>query len=332
MPGQIGWGIIGCGKVTELKSGPAFSKVEGSSLVAVMRRNASLAADYAARHGVEEWYDDSTELIANPRVNAVYVATPPGSHMKYAIESIRAGKPVYIEKPMALNHKECDAILKEARKYNVPVFVAYYRRALPAFLKVKELIHSGAIGKALTVNVEFFKTYDDPEGEATPWRLKPEISGGGHFVDLASHLLDYLDFVFGPVNVVNSLVLNQAQKFKAEDMVMANLLLGGSIPCSLTYCFSAGKSAAKDTIEISGEKGRISFSCFNYAPVEIVTGDGHIIIPNDKPDHVQQYLIDTVVKELRGKGICNSTGESAARTNKVMDEILKDYYSSATNH
>src|SRR5213592_2609043 len=96
----VRWGIIGCGDVTEVKSGPGFQKAERSSLVAVMRRNGALAADYSRRHGVPKWYDDADALIADPEVDVVYVATPPSSHMDYALRVARAGKPVYVEKPM----------------------------------------------------------------------------------------------------------------------------------------------------------------------------------------------------------------------------------------
>jgi predicted dehydrogenase len=144
---MINWGIIGCGDVTEVKSGPAFNKVEGSRLVAVMRRNASLAEDYARRHKVPKFYSDASELIHDREVDAVYVATPPDTHAVYGIAAIEAGKPVYIEKPMALNYEECLRINEAAEKHKVPVFVAYYRRTLPGFLKVKGLIDNGAIGK-----------------------------------------------------------------------------------------------------------------------------------------------------------------------------------------
>jgi predicted dehydrogenase len=146
---MINWGIIGCGNVTEVKSGPAFNKVSGSKLLAVMRRNRELAEDYARRHNVPKVYSDAHELINDKEINAVYVATPPGSHAEYAIAALKAEKPVYIEKPMALNHTECKKINKASEKYGAPVFVAYYRRALPGFLRVKELIENGVIGKVL---------------------------------------------------------------------------------------------------------------------------------------------------------------------------------------
>ena len=100
---MINWGIIGCGDVTEVKSGPAFNKVPGSRLIAVMRRDAEKAADYASRHQVDRWYANANALIQDPDVNAIYIATPPDVHEQYALAAIKAGKPVYVEKPMALN-------------------------------------------------------------------------------------------------------------------------------------------------------------------------------------------------------------------------------------
>src|SRR5205085_8185937 len=100
---KINWGIIGCGDVTEVKSGPAFNKVKNSSLVAVMRRNAVKAKDYAQRHNVPKWYTDANDLIADPKINAIYIATPPSSHEKYTLAVLDAGKPVYVEKPMSID-------------------------------------------------------------------------------------------------------------------------------------------------------------------------------------------------------------------------------------
>ena len=128
---RIRWGIIGCGDVTEVKSGPAFAKADGSALVAVMRRTAELAEDYARRHGVPRWYADAEALVRDPEVDAVYVATPPSSHREYVLLAARHDKPVYVEKPMAMNHRECLDMVAACRDAGVPLFVAYYRRALP---------------------------------------------------------------------------------------------------------------------------------------------------------------------------------------------------------
>ena len=189
---DIRWGIIGCGAVTEVKSGPGLQKAERSRLVAVMRRNASLAEDYARRHGVPRWYSDARDLLADPEVDAVYVATPPSTHREYARLAAAAGKPVYVEKPMARTHAECLEMIAACREAGVALYVAYYRRAQPRFLKVRDLLAAGAIGAPRSVTVTLHQPPPAPVArpEDLPWRVRPEISGGGLFVDLGSHTLD----------------------------------------------------------------------------------------------------------------------------------------------
>ena len=131
----IKWGFIGCGEVTKYKSGPAFQKIENSEVVAVMSRNGDKAKTYAKERGIPKWYDDAQELIDDEEVNAVYIATPPSSHATYAIMSMKAGKPVYIEKPMAVTYEECCRINRISQETGVPCFVAYYRRYLPSTFK-----------------------------------------------------------------------------------------------------------------------------------------------------------------------------------------------------
>lgn len=151
----IKWGFIGCGEVTKTKSGPAFQKVEHSEVVAVMSRDGAKAKAYAKERGIKKWYDDAQELIDDPEVNAVYIATPPSSHATYAIMSMKAGKPAYIEKPMAVTYEECTRINRISNETGVPCFVAYYRRYLPYFQKVKELVENGTIGNVINVQIRF---------------------------------------------------------------------------------------------------------------------------------------------------------------------------------
>ena len=324
---MIKWGIIGCGNVTEVKSGPAFNKVKNSELIAVMRRNAALAEDYARRHNVPKFYSDANQVINDPDINAIYVATPPGSHAEYAIRSIKAGKPVYIEKPMAVNYAECQKINEASEKYKVPVFVAYYRRTLPGFLWVKEMIANGALGKPRFVQLQLFKSPSDEEKSGKPsWHVDPDISGGGHFFDLASHQLDYLDFLFGPIRRVQSVVLNQAGLYEAEDFISAGFVFGDNIAGAGTWCFSSSPESDRDIIEIFGDKGMIRFSCFSFEPIILINNEGRKEFVNERPEHVQYYLIEQVVKTLCGEETAVSTGITAARTNRVMDKVVKEYY------
>lgn len=324
---MVNWGIIGCGNVTEVKSGPAFNKVNGSRLLAVMRRNKSLAEDYAKRHNVPKVYSDPYQLINDNEIDAVYVATPPGSHAAYAIDTLKAGKPVYIEKPMAINYEECEMINEASAKYGVPVFVAYYRRALPGFLKVKEMIENGRIGKVLFFQVQLFKpASEDEKAGNLPWRVDPAVAGGGHFFDLASHQLDYFDYIFGPVLRVRSMARNNGGLYKAEDFVTAELEYSNGITGTGTWCFNVSPTSYRDIIEIIGDKGSIRFSTFSFDNIVLTNNEGSTEMENERPEHVQYYLIDKIVSALKGNGTSPSTGITAARTSKVMDEIVAEYY------
>ncbi len=327
---EINWGIIGCGNVTELKSGPAFNKVEHSRLVAVMRRDAALAQDYAERHGVARWYSDASELINDPEVNAVYIATPPDTHALYAIQAMKAGKPVYVEKPMARNYQECKEMLRVSAETGMPLFVAYYRRTLLAFLKVKEIIENGIIGNPLTVNVRLHKSVPDRDlkPETQSWHVNPEIAGAGYFYDLASHQFDFLDFLFGPIIQVHGIAANQAGYYPAEDTVSGTFLFGNGVIGTGSWCFVVAKGSEEDIIEISGTKGKLTFSSFQHGDVKLTTPEGTVSFSFQNTENIQHYLIQQVVSELRGVEDCVSTGKTAARTSAVLDEMVKNYYTS----
>ena len=322
---KIRWGIIGCGDVTEVKSGPGFQKAENSELVAVMRRNGDLAKDYAERHGVPRWYDDGDALIHDPDVNAVYIATPPNSHKEYTLKAAAAGKPVYVEKPMALNFAECQAMIAACAAANVPLFVAFYRRALPRFLKIKDMIQSGSIGEVRYVNIICTKRPRPVnQGADLPWRVLPEISGGGIFVDIASHMLDLLDWMLTPIADVRGFAANQGGGYLAEDIVSGSFQFESGVIGSGVWSFTAFEDV--DRTEIVGTHGKIVYATFDDSPVEVITENGKTAYPLPNPTHIQQPVIQTIVNELNGMGKCPSSGESAARTSHVMDRLLMDYY------
>ena len=317
----IGWGMIGCGEVTEVKSGPGFQKAEHSRLVAVMRRNGELAKDYARRHGVPKWYDAAEALLADPGVDAVYIATPPYAHKDYTLVAAQAGKPVYVEKPMAMRFSDCQTMIAACRDAGVPVFVAYYRRALPRFLKVKEIVEAGLIGEPRAVTVALYR----PHAPGAPdWRVDPGVAGGGLFVDMGCHTLDFLDFVLGPIRAAHGIATNRSKLYSAEDTVAAAFEFESGVEGVGLWWFAS--PMAVDRTEILGTRGRVAFATFDNAPVVLDTAGeaSEFMIPH--PPHVQQPLIQTVVDHLNGVGQCQSTGDSAARTTRVMDQILASYY------
>lgn len=323
-PKTIRWGIIGCGDVTEKKSGPAFQKARGSRLVAVMRRDGQKAEDYARRHGVPRWYDDAQALLDDPEVDAVYVATPPSTHREHSVRAAQAGKPVYVEKPMATTFAECEEMRAACRAHQVPLFVAYYRRTLEKFQKVETLLREGAVGEVRLVRLALAMppTREEIEGPA-PWRVIPEISGGGRFVDLGSHMLDLLDHLLGPISRVEGLATNQGGLFPAEDTVTAAFRFESGVQGVGSWCFAGHGSV--DRTEIVGTEGAVTYSTFDGSPVALETDEGKETFDLPFPPHVQQPLIQTVVDALRGVGQCPSTGETGARTSRVIDSILEEY-------
>ena len=322
---MIKWGFIGCGAVTEKKSGPAFRKAEGSDVVAVMRRDAVKAEDYARRHKIARWYDNAHDLINDPEVNAVYVATPPGSHAEYAIASMRAGKPVYIEKPMAASYEECIQINRVSEETGVPCFVAYYRRTLPYFNRVKQIIDDGLLGDISTVQIQFaIPPYaTDFDIENLPWRVKKELAGAGYFYDLASHQLDLLDYLLGQIKEVQGFKNNIAGLYDVEDTVTASFRFETGILGSGSWSFIAPKDTRSDLIFFTGTKGKLTCSTFNFSPILLETSEGVQEFIEENPENIQFYLIQSIVNFLNGKGkLPVSTGITAQRTNYIMDKIL----------
>ncbi len=321
----IKWGFIGCGEVTEKKSGPAFNEVEGSMIHAVMSRSEQKARSYGIRHGAKRWYTDAQELIDDPDVNAIYIATPPSSHATFAIMAMKAGKPVYVEKPLAASYEDCARVNRISEQTGVPCFVAYYRRYLPYFLKVKDIIDSGTIGKVINVQVRLAvppRELDYSHPENLPWRLQPDIAGGGYFYDLAPHQLDLLQYIFGVIVEARGFKANRGGLYEAEDTVSGCFLFENGLPGSGSWCFVAHESAREDRIEVIGDKGEVSFSVFDYAPIKLNTSEGPQTITVPNPPYVQFPLIKCVIEHLQGLGICNSTSTSATPTNWVMDRIL----------
>lgn len=322
---EISWGFIGCGEVTEKKSGPAFAEVYGSHVEAVMSRNSEKARSYAERHNIKKWYTDAQQLIDDPDINAIYIATPPSSHATYAIMCMRSGKPCYVEKPLAATYEDCIRVNRISEQTGVPCFVAYYRRYLPYFKRVKSILDSGDIGKILTMQLQFAVPPRDLDYEASsrqPWRLQPDISGGGYFYDLAPHQLDIIQNLFGVIVRAHGYPTNREHLYQAEDTISAAFIFDSGISGSASWCFVGHESSKIDRILVIGDKGTLSFSVYTYEPIHLVNSEGSqsIIVPN--PPYVQLPIITSVIRHLQGIGVCESTSVSATPINWVMDRIL----------
>ena len=323
---KIRWGIIGCGDVTELKSGPAFNKVNHSELVAVMRRNAEKAKEYANRHHVPKWYNDADELIHDPDVNAVYVATPPSSHEEYTIAALKAGKPVYVEKPMSVNAASAVNMAAAAANAQQKLTVAHYRRAQPLFQKIKQLIKEKVIGDTRCARLSLYKpslSKADMQVEKTAWRIDPSFAGGGLFHDLSPHQLDLMYYFLGDAEKAMGIANNQQGLYHADDVVSGNILFKNGVQFSGVWAFNVSAPDEKDECEILGAKGKIVFSFFEHKPVTVTVDGKTEIYKFDALHHVQQPMIEKTVEYFLGAGPNPCSGEEGAEVMRLIDLFVK---------
>ncbi len=318
----INWGIIGCGDVTEKKSGPAFNKVPGSHLAAVMRRNAAKAEDYARRHQVPQWYTDAGQMMQEADLQGIYIATPPDSHLPYTLDALQRGLHVYVEKPVTRNADEARQMAAAAQSGKGKLTVAHYRRALPMFLFVKELLARKITGKVRTVQIRMWQS-PKPALVArveSNWRVQPEQSGGGYFHDLAPHQLDLMLFYFGKPLAYNGFSLNQAGLYPADDQVCGQILFENQVTVNGSWCFNVAESEVTDTCEIIGSEGKITFPFFGNQ-VSWQVGDARHQQVFEHPPHIEQPMIEQVVAFINGERDNPCSIEEAVILMEIMDKF-----------
>jgi len=335
MSKEIRWGMIGCGDVTEEKSGaPAFKAVDGARLMVVMSRSDNEVADYAARHEVPSWTTDAEKMINDPEIDAIYIATPPDSHHIYTEMVAKAGKPVLTEKPMGRWLSEAEAMADICDKAGVPLLVAYYRRPLPRFLKVKKWVDEGRIGTPRFVHIQHtLRPESHPVAPVTeemaasgniPWRFDPEVGGGGNFIDMGTHMLDMVDYILGPIVEVEGRAENKGGLYAAEDTVSASFLCEGGAHGTGQWCYVAGTNV--DRMEIVGTEGAVRFSFFDEEPLELETKtDGIQMVEAKNPAHFHQPILQAATDHLLGRATCPSDFRNGLRAMRIQDKILGNF-------
>ncbi len=318
---KVRWGVIGCGNVTEVKSVPAYQQIDGFEVISVMRRDLDLAEDYAKRHKIKSFSNKAEDLIYSPDIDAIYIATPPDTHHHYALEVAKAGKICCIEKPMAPSYNECLEILEAFNKKNISLFVAYYRRSLPRFEKVKSLLDNETTGTIRHINWQFHKPANDIDiSQKYNWRTDKKIAYGGYYDDLASHGLDLFTHLLGDIKNVSGISSNQQGFYSAMDAITGNWIHENGITGSGYWNFGAFER--KDEVEIIGSKGKIAFSVFNEAPIRIITSTKQESIVIENPKHIQYYHVENMKNALQNNTKHPSTGKTATHTAWVMDKML----------
>lgn len=318
--------MIGCGNVTEVKSGPAFNKVPNSALIAVTSRNIEKAVDYAKRHQVPKWYSSTEELLNDKEINAVYIATPPSSHEAYTLAALKAGKSVYVEKPMSVNAASAKNMMDAAQRYGGKLTVAHYRRAQPVFQKIKSLIDEKAIGDIKLVTLQYFQPPLSTEEMKEPknqWRVDTSIAGGGLFNDISPHQLDLMNYFFGTAVIAMGTAAPQAGLFLADDTVAGILKFRNQVIFTGSWCFSTSEGYKKDQCEIVGSEGGLSFSVFGQPTIELTKNGLTETFSFDVLPHVQQPMIEATVNYFLNQKPNPCSAEIGFEVMTIMDEFTR---------
>ena len=319
----IRWGMIGCGDVTEMKSGPAFNKVPNSSLQAVMSRNADRVADYALRHNVPSFYTDADKLINDPLVNAIYIATPPKFHEEYTLKALRSGKPVYVEKPVTTNVAACERLVEAAAKYNTKLVVAHYRRELPVFKAIKQIIQDNTIGKIRLARISCLQPYKSNLIATTTenWRTDAAIAGAGHFYDIGPHQIDMMLYLFGTAATYTGTATNQAGYYLPEDIVTGIIHFDNNVLFTGTWGFTMPIFQQEEKCEIIGDKGSITFT-FYGKDFELNCEGNKEIRSFPLPENIQLPMIEKVVNYFQNKGENPCSIEEALAGLSIMQQFV----------
>lgn len=314
----LSWGIIGCGDVAEKKGGPALYTAADSELIAVMRRDKAKAEDFAGRHGAKRHYDRVEDLLNDPEINAVYVATPPYVHAEQTIQAAQAGKHVLCEKPMAMNASDGEAMISACAANGVQLMIAYYRRRFPAALKIKELLEEGAIGRPITAGVQIAARYSPPATESKKWRTDPKLAGGGLLMDLGSHAIDLLHFWLGDVCDVAAFVDTIAYDVAVENSSSVILRFRNGAQATVRVNHNVG--VGRNVMELDGASGRIELvRGLGCTGVELKTSDGEQSFDLPRPKITHLGIVENLVAGISNAEPNCVTGEEGLKTAKVLD-------------
>ena len=313
--------MIGCGDVAEKKSAPAYQQVTGFSLHGVTSRRSEKAVDYAHRHQVPLVFDHPQDLIDSPEIDAVYIATPPDSHHQLALQVAKAGKPCCVEKPMALTFEQCREMQQAFEAAKTPLFVAYYRRSLPAFNGIKTWLGQGVIGEVRHVNWVYSRApYDIDLSGQYNWRTDRNIAPGGYFDDIACHGLNLFTYFWGDVIEAKGLKHNQQALYSAFDAIAATMLFSSGVTFTGHWNFASADK--QDKVIVTGSKGTLEFGVFCESPALIKTAQHKTQLSMDKPSPIQLDFVQAIADQLFKGKAHPSQAQSAAHTSWIMEQIL----------
>ncbi|MCY4403197.1 MAG: Gfo/Idh/MocA family oxidoreductase [Candidatus Poribacteria bacterium] len=317
------WGIIGCGNVAEHKGGPPLYTVDGSELIAVMRRDREKAVAFAEKHGAKRVYTDVDKLLADDEINAVYIATHPYLHCEQTIRAAQAGKHILCEKPMAMTVEECQRMVDVCDKAGVILMLAYYRNHYPNIVKMKALMDEGVIGEVVLARINCTGFYNPNRPDLKNWRINPEMSGGGVLMDIGSHRISLLEYLMGDIESVRGFAETVHQDIPVDDSAVFTLRFENGSHAVANINWNVGIGI--DNVEVYGTTGSLTCSPLNSGNLTLMTkSDGQVEMNQTPLPYTHTGLVEDFVNHIKTGEPIRCSGESGLQTNAIISQIYTD--------
>ena len=314
------WCLIGAGDIVRKRVAPALRDSPKCEFMAVARAHAPQAEAFAAEFGAATSYADWRDMIVDPAVDAVYVATPVHLHAEQTIAAAEAGKHVLCEKPMGLDVAECDRMIAACRAHGVRLGIVYYRHFYPVVRRMKALLAGGEIGDPVYAQINAFEWFDLPPDHPRAWFLQRALAGGGPMFDFGCHRLEVLTHLFGPVRRVTGMLANVLFTRDVEDTAAALLQFEGGA-CGVVAVTHAAIEP-RDTVEIFGSGGSFHVANLNKGELRIRQGSDEERVEQHSPAsnfHLPliEDFVDAVVDD-REPGVTGDIGREIARLEQAI--------------
>ncbi len=307
---MLNWLVIGIGDITTKRVIPAILAERRSKLVGIVTRDPQKAEPY----GVPAWNNVGDALVQSA-ANAVYVATPVFLHAPQSILSLRAGRHVLCEKPMAMDYAEACSMEQAAGECDRILGIAYYRRLYPKVNRAKELIEGGAIGRPVFAEATCHDWFNPADGYRS-WLADPNRAGGGPLYDIASHRIDLMNYLFGTPGRVSGHLSTLVHALPVEDnaSVMIDYENGVRVFVDVRW----HSRIARDEFRIRGTDGEIDLSPLNGD--SLVFPAGRETIP--PPGNLHYPCIHNFVEAVLDGTPLRSSGTSALATDWITDQVV----------
>ena len=323
---QVKWLLVGAGDKSKKRVAPALAGTDKSEIAAVCDRNCESAKALANEFKIAEVFTDFPEALSKSKADAVYLAVPVCLHIPMALEALKAGKHVLIEKPLGLTAEECRPLLEMAEKIGKKAGCAYFRRFSPGYVYTKKMLDSGEFGQVVLIRMVYFSWFAPAANDGKYWRVVRAKSGGGALADMGTHMFDVLIGLFGLPISVCAKCDNLVHKWDVEDSAV--ILMTMRDGAQVTASFNWNSQTWRHEFEVIGTKAKINW--LPYDSGQVIKTVGRQIDNLDMPSvaNVHQPLVDDFVRAvLDDRPPCASIAE-AFKTSLLLDAI---YRSAAEN-